>query len=65
MITRYCTECEHYEKRTLKAEIPFLSGNYIENGTYHRCKITGRIFNTWNMTEEEQTFLTCNCQSEL
>lgn len=56
-MTTYCTECKYFEKRTLKAEVPFCSDKYIESGVYYRCNKFGRYWS--NISEKDVEFLFC------
>lgn len=57
MIT-YCVDCQYFEKRKIKAEVPMDSGHYIETGTYYRCNKFGKCWS--NISEKEVEFLFCN-----
>lgn len=56
MIT-YCTECPHFEKRTIRAEVPMDSGHYIDSGTYYRCNKFRKCWS--NISGKEVDLLYC------
>lgn len=61
MIYKYCVDCTNFERRPVMVEVPMDSGNRIQNGWYHRCNVSGRIFHTQLMSEETKGCLTCSC----